>query len=569
MATTIVSGGETSTRTGVERDWMAWALGIVVVLIAAMFLIYPLVNAALLAFVKNGEPVSVANLTFANFARFFTAASYQRALWNSMYSGVAATLLATALALPMAYAVARIDMPYRGLISAMTVVPLISPPFIGAYAWIILLGKNGTITQWVHAYIGWTLPAIYGPPGVILALALSYFPYVFLIVQGALAAADRHIEEAARMAGASRARILGTITLPLVLPAIAAAMLIVFIKSIGDFGVPSILGGEFQVLPTLIYYQIHGFFNLGAASAIAMVNVLLTLAAMATLAWIHRHRSFVTIGGTAEAAPRHTGLGARSFGNAYCWLVIVVAILPQIVIALASFAGRWPGTMLPESYTLDHYRAVWSQLTRPIANSLILAGGATALCVVFGTATAYASARDRLRARWALDLTIMLPFVLPGLVVGVAYLTAFNSGPLVLTGTALIIVLAYFTSRVAFVFRSVATAIAQIDPKLEDASTICGASWGTTMRRVLVPLAAPAILAGAILVFSTLIGEISATVLLYSAKWKTISVAIYELVLGDQLAQASAIGTITTVMTLLLVLVASRLAGKNMAELFR
>jgi iron(III) transport system permease protein len=148
----------------------------------------------------------------------------------------------------------------------------------------------------------------------------------------------------------------------------------------------------------------------------------------------------------------------------------------------------------------------------------------------------------------------MLPFVLPGLVVGVAYLTAFNSGPLVLTGTALIIVLAYFTRRVAFIFRSVATAIGQIDPKLEDASTICGAGWGTTMRCVLVPLAAPAILAGAILVFS---------------KWKTISIAIYELVLGDQLAQASAIGTITTVMTLFLVLVASRLAGKNMAELFR
>jgi iron(III) transport system permease protein len=225
--------------------------------------------------------------------------------------------------------------------------------------------------------------------------------------------------------------------------------------------------------------------------------------------------------------------------------------------------------MLPVGYTLDHYRAVWSQLTNPIANSLILAGVATAVCIVFGTVTAYASARGRLRARWALDLTIMLPFVLPGLVVGVAYLTAFNSGWLVLTGGAIILVLAYFTRRVAFVFRSVAAAIAQIDPRLEDASKICGATWGTTMRRVMVPLAAPAILASAVLVFSTLIGEISATVLLYSAKWKTISISIYELVLGDQLADASAIGTITTVMTLLLVLAASRLAGKNMADLFR
>lgn len=550
-------------------DWSALALGTIVVLVAILFLIYPLAHAMLLAFIPKGEEPGWSALTWVNFARFFTAASYKRALWNSIYSGLAATLLATAIALPMAYAVARIAIPFRGLISALTVVPLISPPFIGAYAWIILLGRNGTITQLVHEWTGWTLPTIYGPPGVILALALSYFPYVFLIVQGALAAADPHIEEAARMAGAGRARILRTLTLPLVFPAIAAAMLIVFIKAIGDFGVPSILGGEFQVLPTLIYYQIHGFFNLNAASAIAAVNVLLTLTAMAALAWVSRKRNFATIGGTSGAATRLATPGARAFGNVYCWLVLFVAILPQLVIALASFAARWPGTMLPVGYTLDHYRSVWSQVTSPIANSLILAGAATALCIVFGTVTAHAGARGRLRARWALDLTIMLPFVLPGLVVGVAYLTTFNSGPIVLTGTWIIIVLAYFTRRVAFVFRSVAAAIAQIDPRLEDASKICGAGWGTTMRRVMVPLAAPAILAGAILVFSTLIGEISATVLLYSAKWKTISIAIYELVLGDQLAQASAIGTITTVMTLLLVLAASRLAGKNMADLFR
>ena len=552
-----------------NRDWGPLLLGALVAVIAVVFLIYPLANGILLAFVKNGEEPGWASMTLANFARFFTANSYKRALWNSIYSGLAATLIATVLALPMAYSVARIELPLRGLLCAMSVVPLISPPFIGAYAWIILLGKNGTITQFVFQTTGLTLPSIYGPGGVILALALSYFPYVFLIVQGALAAGDPHIEDAARMAGASRWHIIRTLTLPLALPAIVASMLIVFIKVIGDFGVPSILGGEFQVLPTLIYYQIHGFFNLNAASAIAAVNVLLTLFAMALLGWVNRKRAYATVGGTASAAVRFTHPGARLAANVYCWLVIFISVLPQLVIALASVAKRWPGTMLPISYTWAHYERVAAQLVQPIINSLILSGVATAFCVVFGTLTAYASARGKMRARWALDATIMLPFVLPGLVIGVAYLTAFNSGPLILTGTALILVLAYFTRRVAFVFRTVAAAISQIDPKLEDASKICGANWHTTMRRVMVPLAAPAVLSGAILVFSTLIGEISATVLLYSAKWKTISIAIYELVLGDQLAEASAIGTIATVMTLLLVLAASRLAGKNMADLFR
>ncbi len=152
--------------------------------------------------------------------------------------------------------------------------------------------------------------------------------------------------------------------------------------------------------------------------------------------------------------------------------------------------------MLPVSYTLDHYRRVGSQLLQPIVNSLILAGVATALCIAFGTVTAYASARGRMRARWALDPTIMLPFVLPGLVIGVAYLTAFNSGPIVLTGTALILVLAYFTRRVAFVFRTVATAIAQIDPearrRVEDlrrraGRRRCAACWCRLPRRPCCP----------------------------------------------------------------------------------
>ncbi|MGQ0662679.1 MAG: ABC transporter permease [Pseudomonadota bacterium] len=550
-------------------DWLPYAAGLASLVIALVFLVYPLAQAVVVAFVKHGEEVALVNLTLVNFERFFISAGYRRAFWNSLVAGGAATLLAAALALPMAYAVARIAIPLRALILALSVVPLIAPPFIGAYAWIILLGRTGIITQLVHDGLGITLPSIYGPFGVILALALSYFPYLFLIVQGALAAADPAVEEAARTMGASRWHVVRTITFPLILPSIAAGMLIVFIRVLGDFGVPSILGGEFQVLPTLIYYQIHGFYNLNAASAVAMVNVLLAVLALAVLSRLTRSGSYATITGTARRAQRLTGRGARLFGNFYCWTVLIVAILPQAVVALASFAERWPGTLLPTVYGLEHYRRVVFYLTQPIVNSVVLSAGATALCVVFGTVTAYATVRGKVFAKWSLDLTIMLPFVLPGLVVGVAYLTAFNSGWLVLTGTGIIVVLAYFTRRVAFIFRSVSAAVAQVDRKLEEASTLCGASWGQTVGRITIPLIAPGILAGAILVFATLIGEISATVLLYSARWKTISIAIYELVLGDELAKASAIGTIATAMTLILVLGASKLVGKNMSDLFR
>lgn len=550
------------------RDPVALAVSAVAVVIALLFLVYPLANGLLLAFLPNGAGMAWDNLTLANFGRFFTAGSYKRALYNSILTSGGATLLAAALGVPMAFAVARVNIAWRSLVLALSVIPLIAPPFIGAYAWVMILGNNGIVTQLMAEYLGVRPPPIYGAWGVTIALALSYLPYLFLMVQGTLAAGDPAIEEAARMTGASAWRIVRTITLPLAMPAIAAGMLVVFIKSLGDFGVPSILGGEMQVLPTLIYYQINGFFNLNAGAAIAIVNVMLTVAGLGLLALVNR-RSVSTLTGSSRGAARSSGRGARLAANAFVWVVLVLALLPQALVALYSFSLRWGDTLLPSSYGLDNYRDVWVEALQTMGNSVALSGLATIACVLFGAITAYATVRGRAVSKWAIDLTIMLPFVLPGLVVGVAYLGAFNSRPLLLTGTAAILVLAYFTRRVAFVFRSATTAIAQIDPKIEEASTICGASWGFTMRRIVVPLLAPGLLAAAILVFATLIGEISATVLLYSANWKPISIAIYERVLGNELARASALGTICNVATLLLILAGSRLAGRSMSDMFR
>lgn len=545
------------------------AIGSVAVLVALLFLVYPLTSAVLGAFVRNGQPVALANLTLVNFERFLVSASYQRALWHSIAVGAAATVLATALSLPMAYVVARVVMPLRATVLALSVLPLISPPFIGAYAWIILLGNNGIFTNLLRDYLGIGLPSIYGFLGISIALALSYFPYVFLVLQGALTAVDTHIEEAATIAGATRWRVLRTVTMPMILPTVAAGMLIVFIKAIGDFGIPSILGGEYQVLPTLIYYQIHGFFNLNGAAAIAMVNVALTLLALGALAWINRSRAVATVSGTARAAARPLPAALRWTAIGYVWLVLSVANLPQVVTVLYSFSERWGDTLLPSIYGLENYRRITGEIAGPAMNSIILAGAATLVCLAFGAVTAHASVRGRIIGRWAVDLIIMVPFVLPGLVIGVAYLAAFNEGPLVLTGTAAILILAYFTRRVAFVFRSASSAILQLDRKLEEASAICGAGWATTMRRIVLPLIAPALLAGGILVFATLIGEISVTVLLYSARWKTLTISIYEYLLGNDIAKASALGTVTIVLTFALVAAASRLAGRNMADMFR
>lgn len=552
-----------------QRDWLPWAVGGLTVLILVLFMIYPILKTVLGAFVRQGEPLDFAHATLFNFERFFVAATYKSALKNSILVSVLATIVATILALPAAYAVSRVRMPFRNVILALSVIPLIAPPFIGAYSWVILLGRSGIVTQYALDWFGITLPPIYGLFGVVLALSLSFFPYVFLIVQGALAAGDPFIEESAHVMGASRWRILRTITLPLVTPAIAAAAMIVFIKALGNFGVPAILGGEMYVLPTLIYFQVHGFFNLNGAAAIAFVNVLITLLAILLLSRINRRRRFVTVTGVTRRAPQMTGLGPRLFANIYVWGLLTLTLVPQIIVVWSSFAERWAGTLFPSRYGLANYEAVFGDLLQPILNSVMLAGAATAMAVVFGTLLAYTSVRRRFVGKWALDLTVMLPFVLPGIVTGVAFLATFNDGLLVLTGGGTILVLAYFVRRIAYVFRSVSASISQVDPKIEEASTVCGASWGRTMGKVTVPLVAPGILAGAIIVFATLISEMSVTILLYSASWKTIAIAIFERLTGDQMPEAAAIGAVTIGLTLVLVFAASRLIGRSMADMFR
>jgi len=550
-------------------DWLPYLTGILTVLILFAFLLYPISKSVISSFIKSGETIDFANFTLYNFERFFISIAYRKAFMHSMVVSLAATFFSTLLALPAAFAISRISMPFRNVLLSLSVIPLISPPFIGAYAWITLFGKSGIITHYLQTWFGIEMPIIYGPTGIILALSLSYYPYVLLIVQGSLAAADPYIEESALVMGAPRWRIMRTITFPLVIPSIAAGAIIVFIKALGNFGVPAILGGEYYVLPTMIYFQVHGFFNLNGASAIAMVNVLLTLLAILLMSHVNKGRGHVTVTGSTRRAVQINGLGARIFANTYCWGLLLIALTPHIMVFYSSFAVRWIGTLFPTEFGFDNYFRILSEVQVPFTNSIILASSATVICVVFGTLTAYTSVRRRFFGKWALDLTIMLPFVLPGIVTGVAFLTTFNSGWIILSGTSTILILAYCVRRIAYIFRTVSAALGQVDNKLEEASAICGATWGWTMRKITLPLVSPGIIAGGILVFATLISEMSVTILLYSARWKTMSIAIYEYVIADELLDASAMGSIAIAATLLLVFLSSKIIGKSMAEMFR
>jgi iron(III) transport system permease protein len=538
-------------------------------LILLIFLVYPISRILLNSFLRLDEPLRLANLTLENFSRFSSSSLYRKALVHSLTVSLAASLLALLIGLPMAFFVARVRIPGKTLLLSLGTLPLVVPPFLGAYSWILLLGRNGILTNLVRRILGVDLPSIYGAPGIILAFTLGYFPYVFLLAYGALSSADPSLEESAQIMGAGRFRITRTITLPIVTPAIAAGMVIIFMQSLGSFGVPAVLGGEYYVLTTLIYFQIVGYFDLNAAGAIALVGVGLTAVSLLLLHRLSQRRGYITVTGATRAARELHGRGIQVVATIYCVLVLAVALVPHLMVLMTSFAETWGRGALPTAFSLGNYRRVFANAWGPMQNSLFLATVATVAAGVLGTLMAYVAVRKALRTRWILDLTITLPFIFPGIAVGVAILSGFSSGPLVLSGTWMILAIAYLVRRMPYIFRSASAALTQIDPAMEEASATCGGAWLRTFSRITLPLMLPGILAGASITFSTLLGELSTTIILYSARWKTMTVAIYEYLLADLLGPASALGTLLTVAVLASMLLANKLLGRTLGSLFR
>jgi iron(III) transport system permease protein len=537
--------------------------------ILLLFLVYPISRIVLNSFLPTDAALRLENLTLEHFARFFVSPLYRRALVHSLTVSLAASILALVLGLPMAFFVARVRLPAKTLLLSLATLPLVVPPFLGAYSWLLVLGRNGIATSLCRQWFGVEIPSVYGAPGIILAFTLGYFPYVVLLTYGALSSADPSLEESAQIMGGSRWRITRTVTIPLVTPAIAAGMVIIFMQSLGSFGVPAVLGGEYYVLTTLIFFRIVGHYDLNAGGAIALVSVAFTGFSLFVLHRLTQRRGYLTVTARTHAARQLEGRGIRIVGTAYCVAILAVALIPHAMILLTSFAERWGRGALPTVYSLGNYRRVFTAAWGPMQNSLFLATVATLAAAVLGTLMAYVAVRKAVRGRWVLDLTITLPFIFPGIAVGVAILSGFSSGFLILSGSWLILLVAYVIRRMPYIFRSASAALTQLDPAMEEASVTCGASWLRTSTRITFPLMLPGVLAGACITFSTLLGELSTTIILYSARWKTITVAIYEYLLGDLLGPASALGTLLTAAVLASMIVANKLLGRTLGSLFR
>lgn len=503
------------------RDPALFATVLILWALLALFILFPLAGLLARTFLEGGHP------TLGNLVAILGDPNHRQAFWNSLLLAALVGLCGTLLGFLYAFTATRANLSRAWIttLDAASLLPLISPPFTTAIAMIFSFGPRGLITYHVLGIKGFT---VYGLHSTLFSETLTFFPIAYLTLKPILAGIDPNVEDMAFSLGSSRWRVFRTVTLPLAIPGLANAFLLLFAASLADFATPLILAGNsFPVLPTQAYLQITGLFDLRGG---AVLSLLLLVPALAVYLlqryWVSR-RSYVTITGKvgARTAIKSLAPWAKVPLLGAC-LLVAGAIL--YFYALLFYASIVVALGANHAWTWRHYQTVFTEGLKAIHDTLIIAGAGMPLGGLYGILLGYLVARKVFPGRQAMEIVSMINYSLPGTIVGIAYLIAFNDPPLVLTGTALIIVACYVFRYSPTGIRATVALLQQIDPGIEEASQSLGARSGTTFRRVTLPLILPAFFAGLGVVFIRSMTAISATIFLVSIQWTLITVRILE-----------------------------------------
>lgn len=526
-------------------------------LFLGLFLLWPLFNvfgASLLD--AEGE-----SITFANYTRMLGRPFYRGAILNTLEIGVLATLITTALAVPLAFALARLPVPGKAAILAFAALPLVLPSFVSAYAIVLLLGRSGIVTAWLQA-VGIGFGSIYGSGGIVLVYVLTLYPYVLLPTVAAFKAVDVSMEEAAQGLGSSPARAVRTVILPIVLPAILAGALLVFIETLENFGVPFVLAEDMPIFSVEAFKLFIGETspNPAQAGVLATLLILTTAAVLVIQRRFLASRRFATNARqTPPILPVGPALGIAA--AVYCWTVVLLALVPFFAIVVLSFL-EFRGPVLHTNFSLENFAVLFGRDMRPLGNTLLFATGAALGTTLIGVPIGYVVTRWRSGVATVLDVLATLPFAVAGTVLAIGFVVSFNSGWLVLTGGPLILVLAYTVRKVPFAVRSASAIVHQIDVSLEEASISLGRSPLQTFVRVVVPLMLGGIASGIVLTWVTVASELSATVVLYSGQWRTLTVVMFQALEGGGAGVATAAASTLIVVTVLPIALLYRLVKR-------
>lgn len=516
--------------------------------------------------------------TLQNLIRLVVDPALSTPLLTSLLIAIAAALAACAVAAPVAWLVARTDMPWRRTIRALVTASFVTPPFLGAIAWELLAAPNsGLLNQAARNLLGLDefdyLFDIYTPAGVVFVIACYAFPFVFTLLANALERLPADLEDASAILGGTPRDTLRRITMPLVLPAFLAGGVVAFMQALTVFGTPAILAmpGGFHTLTTRIWslFQYPPQTNLAAAAAIPLL--IITLLVLQLQRWLLGRRSFVVVGGKNSPA-RRLRLGRFRLPALLLCLTVLLnpVFLPYLALLKAALVKNLSDPIALSSLSMDHIRfALWgySQTGPAMANTFILGAASATLVTALVLVVAYVAMRRLVPGHRALTGLAMAPLAVPGIVMGVALFLVYARPPFVLYGTLSILLVAFLTMELPAGFQQVNAALGGLHPELEEASRIFGASRLLTLWRITAPILRPTIVATWCIVFIGVIRELSATVLLTTSNTKVIAVVIYDLNESGDLGAISVLGIALLLVTfagIILVDRLSTLAGNRM-----
>ncbi len=492
------------------------------VLIAAFLLVFLVVPVVTVIYVAFAEPAG--GFTLSHFQSFFQISLMRESFWNSLYVALMSVVVATLIAVPLAYFTVRFRFRGALLIQTLGVLPLIMPPFVGAVAMQLIFGRSGSVNLLLNDAFGVSLPLMDGLNGVIFVESLHYFPFILMNLVVALGNIDSAMEESAQNLGASGFRLFRRIVFPLAMPGYVAGASLVFVKVFDDLGTPLVLNVTNMLAPQA-YLRIT---SVGIEDPVGYVISVLMIAFSLFALWASalalKGRDYATLQrGGSSLAKRQLSPGQAFLAYGWIAFVLLLVLTPHIGILLLSLGKVWSFSVLPDAYTLQHYATVVEDSPMMIWNTLLYCGLAATIDVVLGTAIAYIILRTRVPFRHTLDFMASAALAIPGVVLAIGYLRTFRGVELpfggdLLTSSWLLLVIAYAVRRLPYALRACMAALQQLHVSLEEAAENLGATKHRTITRIVVPLMAGGMLAGFVTSFMTAAVELSATIMLTTSQ---------------------------------------------------
>lgn len=527
----------------IMRQPILLAAVIVVIVLLVLFVVYPLLKVFIFSLTDESGSFSAANLQ-----SILTSQRYLKVFGRTMLLGLVVALLATTIGYIFAYTITRVNVPLKGFLRTIATLPILSPPFVLSLSVIFLFGKQGLITKNLLGIKG---NNVYGMPSLIVVQVMSFFPIAYLTLSGILSSIDASVEDAACNMGAGRWKTFWTVTFPLSLPGIISGALLVFIQSLEDFSNPATIGGEYTTLSIEVYNIITGSYDMRRGSVLAIL--LLVPAVIAYLLnkyWVNK-KSFVTVTGKPTQARKMIDEPHIKWPLfIICMIFTVIILMFYGTVIFGSFVKTWG---IDFSLTLDQYRRALQYGFGSLENSIILAVISAVIGGMLGMIIAYITAKRDYYGKKFIEVSSVLMFAVPGTVLGISYILAFNTKPILLTGTAAILVIVFTFRNMPVAIESGTTTLLQIDNSIEEASTILGADSGHSFRRITLPLLRNAFFSGIVYSFTKAITAVSAVIFLVSPRWTLVTSKIYGLFDLAKYGQASAF--VTMLIAILLVFI--------------